>query len=262
VRLSALRAAAVRLPLVHRDDGARVEESAWDTPSWHDAAMADVGDAREVGGEGAAEHHARRLTARGSAIDDAALVELIARIELRDANALQALYEVTSARVYGFVHRFMRRHAWTEEVVEDTFWQVWRQAPRFDLRRGRAMTWLFAMARSRAIDALRREQRFQSECSLWFDGESGSYEPIDERADDLLQLTRGTGHLQEAVAALEPRARQLIALAFFRGMTHEEIASHTGMPLGSVKSAIRRALRQLRERLAPTAAFAALTATP
>jgi len=198
--------------------------------------------------------------AGGPALDDAALSALIGRVAQRDARALEALYEASSTRVYGFVQRFMRRHALTEEVVEDTFWQVWRQASRFDEQRGRAMTWLFAMARSRAIDALRREQRFQSEPSANPDDATAMETLADERALDLLDATRGAAQLHAAVAELEPRARQLLALAFFRGMTLEEIAVHAGMPLGSVKSAIRRGLMQLRERLQPpTAAF---TATP
>jgi len=220
----------------------------WDA-SWPAEALA-LGDAAWALAD-VDEQATPRQRPRAAEIDDGALVRLIQRIERRDPHALAALYEATSARVYGFVHRFLRRPAWTEEVVEDIFWQVWRQAPRFDGRRGRALTWLFAMARSRAIDALRREQRFQSHPWTGLDGVD---EPIDERALDLLELTRGATQLHEAVAALEPRARQLVALAFFRGLTHDEIACHTGMPLGSVKSTIRRALQRLREHLSASSA--------
>jgi RNA polymerase sigma-70 factor (ECF subfamily) len=203
---------------------------------------------------------AQRAAEPRAPADDEALAQLIAGIVRRDVRALEDLYQATSARVYGFVHRFMRRHTWTEEVVEDTFWQVWRQAPRFDGQRGRAMTWLFAMARSRAIDALRREQRFQFE-PLAADDEHEDTR-VDDRAHDLLEATRGAAQLQRALTALEPRARQLVALAFFRGLTHEEIAVHTGMPLGSVKSVIRRALLQLREHLMPAAPGTAGAGTP
>jgi RNA polymerase sigma factor (sigma-70 family) len=240
------------------DDGGALGH---DAESLDADASADDADAATAALDGsgavAAGHTAAR--AGGPALDDAALSVLIGRVAQRDARALETLYEASSMRVYGFVQRFMRRHALTEEVVEDTFWQVWRQAPRFDEQRGRAMTWLFAMARSRAIDALRREQRFQSEPSANPDDGSAMETLADERALDLLEATRGAAQLHAAVAELEPRARQLLALAFFRGMTHEEIALHAGMPLGSVKSAIRRALMQLRARLLPPAA---VTATP
>jgi RNA polymerase sigma-70 factor (ECF subfamily) len=101
------------------------------------------------------------------------------------------------------------------------------------------------MARSRAIDALRREQRFLCEPLTSADEDA----QVDERAHDLLEAARGASRLHGALATLEPRGRQLLALAFFRGLTHEEIAAHTTMPLGSVKSVIRRALLQLREQL-------------
>ncbi|HEY6510695.1 MAG TPA: sigma-70 family RNA polymerase sigma factor [Burkholderiaceae bacterium] len=193
-------------------------------------------------------------------LDDAQLAGLIARIERRDARALEALYEMAGTRIYNFAHRFMRSHALTEEVVEDTFWQAWRQAPRFDHQRGRVMTWLLAMARSRAIDTLRREQRFIGEPLATTDEDA----QVDERAHDLLEAARGASRLHGALAALEPRGRQLLALAFFRGLTHEEIAAHTTMPLGSVKSVIRRALLQLREQLqaAPQAPPVSTQGTP
>jgi RNA polymerase sigma-70 factor (ECF subfamily) len=177
-------------------------------------------------------------------LDDAALAELIQRIVHQDEKALERLYDAAAARVYGLVLRIVQRAALAEEVLEDTFWQVWRQAPRFDAARGRPLTWVLAMARSRAIDALRREQRFQHD-EL----------PDDDVADacgaspppqDLLEATRGNERVHAALASLEPRSRQLVALAFFRGLTHEEIAEQQGLPLGTVKSLIRRALQQLR----------------
>ncbi len=180
--------------------------------------------------------------------DDATLCSWITRIAHQDERALEALYDATAARVNGLVLRILQRAALAEEVLEDTFWQVWRQAPRFDATRGRPVTWLLAMARSRAIDALRREQRFQHDAL-----------PEDDDADaaglsgsgalppqDLLEATRSQAHVHAALASLEPRSRQLVALAFFRGLAHEEIAEQQGLPLGTVKSLIRRALQQLR----------------
>lgn len=191
------------------------------------------------------EPAAPRRSAPG--VDDATLSAWIDRIAGRDQRALEALYDATSARVHGLVLRITRRAALAEEVVEDTFWQVWRQAPRFDAARGRPMTWLLAMARSRAIDALRHDQRFDHD-EIAEDGgaEIDSGEPT---AHDLLAATRGAGQLHSALSTLEPRARQLVSLAFFRGLTHEEIAAQEAMPLGSVKSLIRRALQQLRRQL-------------
>lgn len=180
-------------------------------------------------------------------LDDAALSALIERIVDRDERALEALYDATAGRVHGLVLRITQRRALADEALEDTFWQVWRQAPRFDAARGRPLTWLLAMARSRAIDALRRDQRFKHEELP----EEGCADEAEHSAppQDLLEATRGAAALHDALAALEPRARQLVSLAFFRGLTHEEIAEQEGMPLGSVKSLIRRSLLQLRRAM-------------
>ncbi len=181
------------------------------------------------------------------------LAALITRIVNHDEQALAALYDATCARVHGLVLRITRRSALAEEVVEDTYWQVWRQAPRFDAERGKCITWLLAMARSRAIDALRRNQRFQHE-PLPEDGSTAAPDAAaaaDSAPDELLQASRGAQQLHLALVQLDARSRQLVALAFFRGLTHEEIAEQAALPLGSVKSIIRRALQQLRSALSP-----------
>ncbi len=188
------------------------------------------------------------ISSAAPGLDDAQMAALIGRVVHQDARALEALYAATSARVHGLVLRITQRRALAEEVVEDTFWQVWRQAPRFDAARGRPLTWLLAMARSRAIDALRREQRFVHD-ELPPDDTLVEHSHTAPPPQDLLHATRGAEHLQAALLALTARERQLVSLAFFRGLTHEEIAEQQDMPLGSVKSLIRRALLQLRQRL-------------
>lgn len=184
-----------------------------------------------------------------SRLDDAALAQLISRIRERDDRALAALYDTTAARVFGLVGRIVREAGLAEEVVEDTYWQVWRQAERFDLERGRPLTWLLAMARSRAIDALRRRER-QAHVPLEEEEQASLCDEDGAGPDEILAATRGEHLLHRALALLDAQPRQLIALAFFRGLTHEEIASCTGLPLGTVKSQIRRSLLALRRQLA------------
>jgi len=182
-------------------------------------------------------------------LDDGELTALIQRVVHQDERALEALYDATSRRVHALVLRIVQRRALAEEVVEDTFWQVWRQAARFDATRGRPLTWLLAMARSRAIDALRRDQRFQHEELPEDDqAEAATGAPPPQ---DLLDATRGAGALHAALLRLDARSRQLVGLAFFRGLTHEEIAEQEQLPLGTVKSLIRRALQALRTHLEP-----------
>jgi RNA polymerase sigma-70 factor (ECF subfamily) len=139
-----------------------------------------------------------------------------------------------------------------EEVVEDAYFQVWRQAVRFDPARGKPLTWLLAMARSRAIDALRREARFQHDAA----GDDESLEMASHAApvDELLDLARHRSDLHQALMLLGAQPRQLVSMAFFRGLSHEEIAEQTQLPLGTVKSQIRRALLSLRQILGSGAA--------
>ena len=164
-----------------------------------------------------------------------------------DERALGALYDATFSRVFGMVQRIARNTAMTEEVVENTYFQVWRQAVRFDPERGSALTWLLAIARSRALDALRREARFRHER---LDGNAELDVPSHARPnDELLDLARRHADLHKALMLIGAQPRQLVSLAFFRGLSHEEIAQHTQLPLGTVKSQLRRALLALRQIL-------------
>lgn len=175
----------------------------------------------------------------------------IGRVMRQDEAAFAALYEACVGRVYGLALRITRHAAQAEEVTEDTFWQCWREAPRFDPARGSAMAWMLTIARSRALDSLRARD---------------PAEPVDDAAErldarsepsasplDLLSATQTDHALHQALAQLDAQPRQLIALAFFKGLTHDEIASQTGLPLGTVKSHIRRGLTTLKSLLGDSA---------
>ncbi len=178
---------------------------------------------------------------------DGQLASWIEAIANRDERALAALYDATISRVFGLVKRIVRNTALAEEVVEDAYFQVWRQAVRFDPARGKALTWLLSMARSRAIDTLRRESRFQHDAL----DDEGAAELACQAApvDELLDLARHRSDLHRALMLLGAQPRQLVSLAFLRGLSHEEIAEQTQLPLGTVKSQIRRALLSLRQTL-------------
>lgn len=175
------------------------------------------------------------------------LQNCVAAIGLHDENALQVLYDATLSRVYGLALRITRNKQSAEEVTEDVFWQVWRNARDFDPKRGSVIAWLLMMTRSRALDYLRRQDLAES-----------SEEPeslvsevaLDENPQDLLCAIQNNKLLNAALLELEPIQRQLIAMAFFRGLTHEEITEFTGIALGTVKSHIRRALKRLQGILA------------
>ncbi|MDX8128796.1 sigma-70 family RNA polymerase sigma factor [Methylomonas sp. OY6] len=179
--------------------------------------------------------------------DEALLLEWLGRVVDQDQAALGKLYDTLVDQVYGLALRITRRAQCAEEVVQDTFWQIWRQAPRFDAERGSVKAWVMTMARSRALDALRQ-----------LDGNLNELEPealalieapTDQMPPDLLSAVQQGHRLQTALAALEPLPRQLLSLAFFRGLSHDEIAVCSGLPLGTVKSHIRRALQTMQQLL-------------
>ncbi len=211
------------------------------------AEIEDQGEA-EGGSDPAAAEPATGQAARRGAPDEPQLREWILRVMDQDQEALAALYEALIGQVYGLALRITRRASLAEEVAQDTFWQVWRQAPRFDPARGTALAWIMTMARSRALDALRRLDPV--ECDS--DGEPREPEaPREDGPLDLLAAVQQGDRLDAALASLDPVPRQLVALAFLRGLSHDEIALHTGLPLGTVKSHIRRALAALRQKLRP-----------
>lgn len=176
--------------------------------------------------------------------DEARLQAWISRVVRQDEQALAELYEAMAGRIYGLALRITRHVQTAEEVTEDAFWQIWRQAPRFDARRGSVVTWMLTIARSRALDALRRTDRTEA-----LDEESLADQQADSDPHDLLAAVQRQHRLHSALRRLDPLPRQLLALAFFRGLSHEEIASQMSLPLGTVKSHIRRALLHLRELL-------------
>lgn len=196
-------------------------------------------------------------------LDNPALALLVQRVMRQDEAALAILYEQLSGRVYALALRITRRVACAEEVLQDTFWQVWRQAPRFDAARGSAIAWVLTMARSRALDAVRARARDPVQIGASVPEEDDLFS--DDAAEDpldLLQAVRRDSALHAQLALLDPLRRQLIALAFFKGLTQDEIAEQTGLPLGTVKSHFRRTLAALQSALGPQYSLNDATSPP
>ena len=173
------------------------------------------------------------------------LVHLVEKIIDRDESALSELYDITLAKVYGLAMKITRRFDLAEEVAEDTYWQVWHEAGRFDAERGSVMAWIMLICRSRSLDLLRRQDRAESHPQP---DELAPHELSASPLDLLLVLERSSA-LHGAMSRLTPIQRQLVALAFFKGYTHEEIAQQTCIALGSVKSHIKRAQSLLKAAL-------------
>lgn len=183
---------------------------------------------------------------------DALLAGFIARMVGGDEQALGELYDATLGKVYGLALRVTGRADAAEDVAAEVYHQAWRQAGRYDPERGRPLTWLMTMAHSRALDSLRRRDEADShpEPETLVEAEAAP------RADplDLLLCVERDAALQDALARLDPVQRQLLALAFYRDLTHQEIAEHARLPLGTVKSHIRRGLLALQSALSKGAA--------
>ncbi len=171
----------------------------------------------------------------------------IERIARREEQALGELYDATVGRTYGTALRIVSSPQLAEEVVSDVYFQVWREAHCYDRDRALVQSWLLMMCRSRALDALRRRDMAILHPEPQFLAGAPAFEQGD--VQDLLEATERNSKVRAALATLDPLPRQLLALAFFRGCSHSEIALQFAMPLGTVKSKIRQALQRLHDAL-------------
>lgn len=176
------------------------------------------------------------------------LTVLLRRIAQQDEAALAAFYDATAARCYAVARRFTQDAWLAEDVVADVYLQVWQQAGRYDASRATALAWLLMLCRSRALDAMRRRDPAEpmAEPETLHAAQVASAESPLESLESLDRRAR----VHAALATLAPNERQLLALAFFRGLTHQEIAQQTGLPLGTAKTLLRKAQQQLKQQLA------------
>lgn len=171
--------------------------------------------------------------------------ELLRRLSERESRALEVLYGRYSSYVMGISLRMLADREEAEEVVQDVFWQLWKAELRYDPARGRFSTWLFSVTRFRCLDRLRSRARSLPRAGLHeLDSRAA---PEDQEAG--VFLVEQQKEVRAVLAGLPEDQRAAIELAFFRGLTHDEIASLTGDALGTVKSRIRRGLARLREAL-------------
>jgi RNA polymerase sigma-70 factor (ECF subfamily) len=193
-------------------------------------------------------------TASSGADFDAALVR---RMQSGDERALGTFYDRWYPIVNGLVARMLKSADDVEDVVEETFWQVWRQANRFTEGRGSVQTWVLTIARSRALDRLRATRR-RREDSIDDDGGenlASSAEPTFVRAANdpslAVEHNERSQLIRAALGELPREQREALELGYFKGLSQTEIAERTGQPLGTVKTRMRLAMQKLRDRLSP-----------
>jgi RNA polymerase sigma-70 factor, ECF subfamily len=181
---------------------------------------------------------------RGGVSPDATLVSSILR---QDVNAFEQLYDRHSRIVYSLVLRILQQAATAEEVVQDVFLQLWRNAAAYDSDRGPFVPWLLTLARNRALDHL----RLKSERQRRREDQTDELPPVASAPEYEKELDerRRVERVRSLMGSLQPQQKRAIELAYFEGLSHTEIAEKLKEPLGTVKSWIRNGLLRLKEGL-------------
>jgi RNA polymerase sigma factor (sigma-70 family) len=185
------------------------------------------------------------------------LAGLLARTALGDRAAFAQLYERTSGHLFAVLLRVQRDRALAEDLLQEVYVSVWRAAGGFDAARAQPLTWLTSIARNRAIDSLRRQQTQPQLLSTIrdLDDDDDSPDAVERAADpaadplELLARASDARQLTYCMDGLSATQRQSLALAFYDGLSHAEVAEHLHQPLGTVESWLRRALQSLKQCL-------------
>ncbi len=181
--------------------------------------------------------------AQGRAEDDLKWVRLLVQVrDAQDRKAFAELFRHFAPRLKGFLMKSGTSDTLAEEVAQDVMATVWQKAHLFDPERASVATWIFTIARNRKIDMLRKQRRPEPEDLPW----GPEAEPDQEEA---MALQQDTERLRAAILELPEKQRILVERAFFGDLSHSEIATETGLPLGTIKSRIRLALERLRHEM-------------
>lgn len=169
--------------------------------------------------------------------------ELVLLLKVNDKAAFEYLYDHYAAGLYGIVRRIVKDDDKADDVMQDSFIKIWRKIAYYDTDRGTLFTWMLNITRHTAIDRIRADARFDSNLNWDFVSEddlhaSSSSAPTSQAiANDLKAF----------VCKLGPEKRQLIELLYFEGYTHQEASEYLCLPIGTVKSRVRKALSELRQ---------------
>lgn len=177
------------------------------------------------------------------------LADLVARVALGDRQAFRRLYDATAPSLLGVALRILRDRGRAEDVIQEAFVSVWHRACSYRAAASAPTTWLTAIVRNRALDALRSDARHDADPLV--DDEEETMDVEDDRPDPLGLLTKAADALavRACLEAIDGSQRQCLALAYYHGLTHAEMAAHLGSPIGSVKVWLRRGLEKLRRCL-------------
>lgn len=166
---------------------------------------------------------------------------LLAKTAAGDQQAFAILYDATSAQLYAICLKMLRKKEWAEDAVQDAYVKIWHNAAQYQTGKGTVLTWMISIARYRALDLLRfykvrKEQQLEDSLPVEDDI------PVVSNDQDKKQL-------DICIEQLESQQKQAIHLAFFKGLSHQEVTEHMDTPLGSTKSMIRRGMQLLKRCL-------------
>jgi RNA polymerase sigma-70 factor (ECF subfamily) len=179
--------------------------------------------------------------------DPQQLQSLLAAVARRDAAAFRALYDATSPKLFGFALRILNRKELAEEVLQESFVSVWNNAGSYQAGLAAPMTWMTTIVRNRAYDLLRRvEATVEIDADTFDKNVMEALESSDPSPFDALSMDAEARALAQCFSRLEGLHRQAIALAFYHDLSHSEVAERMKLPLGTVKTWVRRGLERLR----------------
>lgn len=180
----------------------------------------------------------------------ARLAALLSRIALGDQAAFGEFYEVTSSHLYGAALRILRDPPAAEEILQEAYVNVWHHAGSYEVAKSQPLTWLTSIVRNRCLDQLRRRE-IETVTMTPDDDDGPAFDlPSDAMTPAQMLLAGAEARsVRDCVDALDGGTKQAIALAFYQGMSHAELAGHLREPLGTVKSWVRRGLEKLRNCL-------------
>ena len=185
-----------------------------------------------------------KSTASGDASDQ--LGQLLSRCGLGDQAAFGALYQATSAKLYGIALRILRREAWAEEALQEAYVKIWRHAETYDPARGRPMTWMINVVRNHSLDLLRRAD-YRAQEEEWSPETDPRTSPENPAA--LAETSQEMQRVLGCLGLLGEEQRNCILLSYHQGLTPTEVAERLKRPVGTVKTWIRRGLIKVRECL-------------
>lgn len=187
--------------------------------------------------------------------DESTLHGLLGRIALQDRQALRQLYELCGGRLLAIAQRTLDDRAAAEDVVQEAFVTIWQRAAQFPVLRTSPLAWLSTLVRHRAIDHRRRRRPEVPLQWTGADGEEHAHDVADDGAGPVQRLIERQDELRlgHCLGTLASDPRQALALAYYEGLTHEEVAHRIGRPLGTVKAWVRRSLGRLKDCLGEAA---------